>query len=208
MIARLAGPALALALAGCTGPTAAGQLFVDMKFLDTPDQGDWRERASMRYPMDVAVIYGARLSYSRPPDVVRAAEIPKGGDPRLLLRASRALSPGTRLVFLATAQQPAPGGVADVPVYQLALECDPTPIDTPGDLKGCAGYFVRVTRQWPAEIYEVAKATVTLIPEGGIARGRMRVDSKADKQQVKLDGEFTATVAEVGVVGPPLVEAK
>src|SRR5215211_9024776 len=99
--------------------------------------------------------------------------------PQKLMRAGRTLATGDGVVLLGTVrmQESFGGATAALALYSVALACGPTNLDLPGDLKGCKGYLMRVTRQWPAEVYALEEATVSLIPEGGTARGRMRAQS-------------------------------
>jgi hypothetical protein len=197
-------------LTGCVTSNTRMPL-VDMKFISTPDKGEWTERANESHPLRVAIIRGARLTYPRPSDLLKAAEAPNGGSPQLILRAGRALSPGTGIVVLGTsrslADEAMSGSVTDLAVYQLGLECEAADIDAPGDLRNCTGYFLRVAHTWPAEVYEVRKATVSVLPEGGSARGRLHLQSAPAGLTVQLDGEFMASLVELGVIGPPLVQA-
>src|SRR5207245_11730466 len=100
---------------------------------------------------------------------------------------------GTGVVVLGTARSleegAMSGSIADLAVYQLGLQCEAADIDVPGDLRNCAGYLLRVGKTWPAEVYEIAEATISLIPEGGTARGRVRIKSAQAGLTVQLDGE-------------------
>ncbi len=201
-------PFAALAFLACASCAAgSGSVpVVDMKFLETPENAPSRERASGKFPLTVALVRGARLTYARVGEILKAAETPAGGSPQLLLRASRSLAPGAGVVLLGTARSlesgSSSGSATDLAIYQLALQCDPSDVDAPGELRNCAGYFLRVGKVWPAEVYEVEKPTVTLIPEGGTARGRARVKSKPAGFAAELDGEFVATMLEIGAVAP------
>lgn len=188
---------------GCAARTAQLPV-VAMHFYESPPDAAPRERLSERSTLSVAVIGDATLRYMRPAELLKAAEVPGGGDPRLLMRAARTLSPASGVVLLGTARATGTGGGAtDLAVYQLALACERADLEAPGDLKGCAGYVVRSTREWPAEVYGLDEATVAIIPEGGTARGRVRAKSGLGVFRVELEGEFSASIAELAGAPPP-----
>ena len=187
----------ALALTGC-GLRTAGYPAVDMRFYETPPEAPPKERFHHRFPLNVAVIGDAALQYKRPAELLKAAEGETGGDPQKLMRAGRTLAAGDGVVLLGTvrAQESSDGATAALALYSVALGCERTSLDAPGDLKGCRGYLMRVTRQWPAEVYALEDATVSLIPEGGTARGRMRAKSAPGEFKADVEGEFTASVVQ------------
>jgi hypothetical protein len=199
MRARASWVALAaLAVSGCAW-RSAGVPAVDMRFYETPPEAPPKQRLHHRFPMNVALIGDAALQYQRPAELLKAAETDTGGDPQKLMRAGRTLAPGDGVVLLGTvrAQESSGGATAALALYSVALGCERTNLDAPGDLKGCKGYLMRVTRQWPAEVYALEEATVSVIPEGGTARGRMRARSAPGGFKADIEGEFTASVVQL-----------
>lgn len=190
--------AVVLALTGASCAPTGRHLHVDVRLLETPGGAAPRERAAGRLLLNVAIVRNARLAHARTAEILKAAETPQGGSPQRLMRASRSLAAGPGVVFLGTARIQDPTEVGQLDVFQLALSCESADIDLPGDLNGCAGYFLRVPRTWPAEVYEVPRATVSLLPEGGTARGRVRARSAPAGFAAEVDGEFTATLIEFG----------
>jgi len=185
----------ALAVAGC-GARAASFPTMEMRFYETPPEAAPKQRLHHKFFMNVALIGDAALQYTRPAELLKAAEGDSGGDPQKLMRAGRTLATGDGVVLLGTVrmQESFGGATAALALYSVALACGPTNLDLPGDLKGCKGYLMRVTRQWPAEVYALEEATVSLIPEGGTARGRMRAQSAPGGFKADVEGEFTASV--------------
>jgi hypothetical protein len=188
----------AVAAVGCAA-RSANLPSMEMRFYETPADAAPKERLRHTAVMNVALIGDAALHYTRPSELLKAAETEAGGDPQKLMRAGRTLAPGEGVVLLGTvrAHDGASGGTAALALYSLALGCQRTDLDAPGDLKGCKGYLMRVTRTWPAEVYELENATVSLIPEGGTARGRMKAHSAAGAFSADVEGEFTASVVEL-----------
>jgi hypothetical protein len=187
----------ALALSGCAA--RGSQLpSVEMRFLESPEKGVLKERMQEEFVLNTALIGDATLRYLRPSELLKAAESGAGkGDPQKLMRAARTLAPGEGVVLLGTVRSEASGGgSAKLAVYSLALACGKTDLDTPGDLRGCKGYVLRVTREWPAEVYALEDITVSLIPEGGTAKGRIRARSEPGAFEARLEGEFSASVVE------------
>jgi hypothetical protein len=189
---------VAVAAAGC-GLRSSGFPAVDMRFYETSPEAPPKERFRHRFPMNVSVIGDAALQYQRPAELLKAAESEGGGDPQKLMRAGRTLAPGDGVVLLGTvrAQESSDGATAALALYSVALGCERTSLDAPGDLKGCRGYLMRVTRQWPGEVYALEDATVSLIPEGGTARGRMRAKSAPGGFKAEVEGEFIASVVQL-----------
>jgi hypothetical protein len=60
---------------------------------------------------------------------------------------------------------------------------------------------LRVTRTWPAEVYALPEATVSLIAEGGTAHGRIRAKSEPGAFTSELEGEFAASIVELSPGG-------
>ncbi|HZA14688.1 MAG TPA: hypothetical protein VE618_09330 [Myxococcaceae bacterium] len=196
--------AIAIAAAGCASRSASLPA-MEMRFYETSADAAPKERLHHKAFMNVALIGDAALHYTRPSELLKAAETDAGGDPQKLMRAGRTLAPGDGVVLLGTvrANDGAGGGTAALALYSVALGCQRTDLDAPGDLKGCRGYLMRVTRTWPAEVYELENATVSLIPEGGTARGRMKAQSAAGGFRADVEGEFTASVLELSRVQAP-----
>ncbi|WP_163992413.1 hypothetical protein [Pyxidicoccus caerfyrddinensis] len=176
---------------------------VEMRFLESPEKGVLRERLQEEFVLNTALIGDATLRYLRPSELLKAAESGTGqGDPQKLMRAARTLAPGEGVVLLGTVRsEAAGGGSAKLAVYSLALACGKTDLDRPGDLRGCKGYVLRVTRAWPAEVYALQDVTVSLIPEGGTAKGRIRARSEPGAFEAWLEGEFSASVVELAGSG-------
>ena len=61
--------------------------------------------------------------------------------------------------------------------------------------------MLRVLRTWPAEVYELQDATVSLISEGGTAHGRLRAASGPGAFKAELEGEFAASIVELSTGG-------
>lgn len=173
---------------------------VEMRFLESPEKGVLRERGQEEFVLNTALIGDATLRYLRPSELLKAAESGTAGqgDPQKLMRAARTLAPGEGVVLLGTVRREASGGgSAKLAVYSLALACGKTDLDKPGDLRGCKGYVLKVTRAWPAEVYALEDITVSLIPEGGTAKGRIRARSEPGAFEARLEGEFTASLVEL-----------
>jgi hypothetical protein len=189
---------VALAAAGC-GARSSSLPSMEMRFYEMPADAAPKERLHHKAFMIVALIGDAALHYTRPSELLKAAETPAGGDPQKLMRAARTLTPGEGVVLLGTVRAYEEGGgtAAGLALYSVALGCQRTDLDVPGDLKGCKGYLMRVTRTWPAEVYALEDAMVSLIPEGGTARGRMKAQSAAGGFRADVEGEFTAAVLEL-----------
>lgn len=190
--------ALLVVVSGCTARSAQLPV-VQMRFYETPSDGAAKERINEQFALNVAVIGDATLRYTRPSELLNAAETAAGGDPVLLMRAGRTLTPGEGVVLLGTvrSQEAAGGSASTVSVYTLALACDQAELDKPGDLKSCKGYVMRVPKTWPGEVYAIEDATVTIIPEGGTARGRIHAKSVPGGFKAELEGEFAASVVEL-----------
>lgn len=179
---------------------------VEMRFYETPGEAAPVERIKEKFTFNVTLISDASLRYFSPADLLKAAETSSGdGSPQKLMRAGRSLTPGDGVVLLGTvrSQEAAGGSAANIAMYSLALTCGKADLDQPGDLKDCRGYVMRVTRTWPGEVYEIAEATVTLIPEGGTAKGRIKARSVPGGFKAELDGEFAATI--VDLLGPSAI---
>jgi hypothetical protein len=192
----------ALVLSGCAARSS--QLpSVEMRFLEAPEKGVLKERMQEEFVLNTALIGDATLRYTRPSELLKAAESGTGqGDPQKLMRAARTLAPGEGVVLLGTVRSEASGGgSAKLAVYSLALSCGKTDLDRPGDLRGCKGYVLRVTRTWPAEVYALEDVTVSLIPEGGTAKGRIRARSEPGAFEARLEGEFSASIVELAEGG-------
>jgi hypothetical protein len=105
--------------------------------------------------------------------------------------------PGEGVVLLGTVRNTSGGGSANLAIYSLALACEKANLDQPGDVRGCKGYVLRVTRTWPAEVYALTEATVSLITEGGTAHGRIRAKSEPGAFKAEVEGEFAASIVEL-----------
>lgn len=191
---------LAAGTLGCA--TTPKQSSVELRFAELQDNALPRERTKETQTLSVALIGGAQLKFKTPAELLKAAEPPEGGggSPKLLMRAGRSFIPGTGLVFYGTARSTEAtstgGSVAQLVIYELALGCEPTDPEAPGDLKACTGYLLRVPNQWPGEVYEITEVTASIIPLGGTTSGRIRARSKQSGFAVELEGEFTASVLE------------
>lgn len=178
---------------------------VNMRFYETPPQAAPVERINEKFTLNATLIGHARLRHQKPAELLNAAETASGGDPQLLMRAGRTLKPAPGVVLFATVRsaEVASGSAAGLALYEVALGCDPADVDQPGDLKNCAGYLMRVTRTWPAEVYEIDPASVTLsiIPEGGTTRGRLRASTVPGGFKADVEGEFTATIVDLAPSG-------
>ncbi|MFL5320184.1 MAG: hypothetical protein ACJ790_11055 [Myxococcaceae bacterium] len=169
---------------------------VDVRYYET-SEGKAHERSSEQQSLNAALIRGSALQYKKATELLKAAETPEGGNPQQLMRAGRTLSNGDGVVLLATVRGESSGGSATkLAVFQVALNCDAAAFDGPGDLKNCNGYAMRVPKTWPAEVYDLQNVTVSIIPEGGTARGRMHGKSVDGNFGVELDGEFSASLVE------------
>jgi hypothetical protein len=187
-----------LAAAGCAARSAALPT-VEVRLAQTPAEEAPRERLRERLSFNVTLIDRARLRYERPAELLGAAASDEGGDPQRLMQAGRSLHPGHGVVLLGTVRSSERGGgsKASVLVYQLALGCPGAVLEGPGDLKDCRGYLLRVPRTWPAEVYELEGVTLTLIPDGGTASGRLRARSVPGGFRAELEGEFLASRVEL-----------
>ncbi|RJS15972.1 hypothetical protein DRW03_31910 [Corallococcus sp. H22C18031201] len=191
----------ALAAMGLSGCVAGGaRPAVQMRFFESPAGGATHERVHEAGILNATLMGAANLRYLRPAELLKAAETGAGqGDPQKLVRAARTLVPGEGVVLLGTVRGEATGGsTATRAIYSLALACARTDLDSPGDLRDCQGYVLRVTRTWPAEVYALQGATVSLISEGGTAHGRIRAHSEPGAFKAELEGEFAASVLELG----------
>jgi hypothetical protein len=171
-----------------------------MRFYETPSQGGARQRLHEEVLLNATLIGDAGLRYLKPSELLKAAETEGGqGDPQKLMRAARTLTPGEGVVLLGTVRSTASGGRSEnLAIYSIALACAKTDLDRPGDLRDCKGYVLRVTRKWPAEVYAIQEATVSLISEGGTAHGRIRAKSEPGAFKAELEGEFAASIVELG----------
>lgn len=169
---------------------------VEMRYYESNDGKD-SNRSVEHESLNASLIRGANLQYKKATELLKAAETPEGGSPQQLMRAGRTLSQGEGTVLLATVRGGTSGGSStQLAVFQVALSCEQTNFDSPGDLKNCSGYAMRVPKTWPAEVYDVQNATVSIIPEGGTARGRLHAKSAPGSFGVELDGEFSASLVE------------
>jgi hypothetical protein len=198
---RLAWTA-ALAAVFATGCAARSAQLpgLDLRFYETPANAAPRERIHEEVLLNATLIGDAGLRYLKPAELLKAAETDAGkGDPQKLMRAARTLTPGDGVVLLGTVRnQSASGSSTDIAIYSLALSCAKTDLDRPGDLRDCKGYVLRVTRQWPAEVYAIQDATVSLISDGGTAHGRIRAKSEPGAFKAEVEGEFAASILELG----------
>lgn len=176
---------------------------LEMRFYESPKEGSAKERLHEEFILNATLLGDASLRYLKPSELLKAAETGSGqGDPKKLMRAARTLVPGEGVVLLGTVRGTAAGGSsANLAIYSLALACEKTDLDQPGDLRGCKGYVLRVTRTWPAEVYALQEATVSLISESGTAHGRLRATSEPGAFKVELEGEFAASIVELGPGG-------
>lgn len=184
--------------AGC-GAHSSQHRTVEMRFSETPSGQPARQRVHQKFALNASLIGEAALHYHKASELLNAAEGPAGGEWQKLLRAGRTLEPGQGIVLLATARahEEAGGATSSLASYSIALGCAKADLDAPGDLTDCRGYLMRVTRQWPGEVYEIESATVSLIPEGGTARGRLRAKSAPGGFAAEVEGEFTASILEL-----------
>jgi hypothetical protein len=199
MTSRIVFSALMVLIAGGCSLRTANARSVEMRFYETPEDAPAAERLNQRLTLNAALISDAALHFKRPSELLKAAETSAGGDPQKLMRAARTLAVGQGVVFLGTVRAPeASGGAKAVQaLYSVALGCEPSNLDAPGDLKGCKGYLMRVTRQWPAEVYGLEDATLSLIPDGGTAHGRLKAKSTPGAFKAEIEGEFTASVVQL-----------
>lgn len=177
---------LAVSSLGCVSQR---QLLMDIHFVQGADT-----RASYREPVSAVMVRGARLRYQKPAELLNAAN----EDLQALMSAGRSAVPGDGVVVLATLRTEQTGGSSTtLVVVMIALECAAADLDKPGSLEGCHGYAMRVPRQWPGEVYGIASATISLIPEGGTAHGRLRAKSEDSTFVVDIDGELVASILEI-----------
>lgn len=182
--------------AGCTGAKEARLPTLEVRYLQL-SEGKSEERSKDREHLNATLIQGAQLQHKKAVDLLRAAETTEGGSPQKLMRAGRTLTSGEGVVLLGTVRREASGGSATtVSVFQLAVQCAAASVDEPGALKDCNGYVMRVPKTWPAEVYDLTNATVSILPEGGSARGRLNAKSVPSNFSIELDGEFTASLVE------------
>lgn len=183
---------------GCAARSSRLQV-LEMRFYETPSGGAAKERFHEESVLNATLVGDASLRYFRPSELLKAAETSSGGDPQKLMRAARTLVPGEGVVLLGTVRSGAAGGASTkLAIYSLALACEKTDLDSPGDLRGCKGYVLRATRTWPAEVYALEETTVSLISEGGTAHGRIRAKSEPGAFKAELEGEFAASIVELG----------
>jgi hypothetical protein len=169
-----------------------------MRFYETPAERAAKKRIHEEFTLNATLLGDASLRYLRPAELLKAAETDSGqGDPQKLMRAARTLVPGEGVVLLGTVRNTSRGGSANLAIYSLALACEKADLDQPGDLRGCKGYVLRVTRTWPAEVYAIPEATVSLITEGGTAHGRIRAKSEPGAFKAEVEGEFAASIVEL-----------
>lgn len=205
MKVHLAGAAAlaAVLISGCAARSS--QLpGLEMRFYEAPGGGAARKRLHEEFTLNATLLKDARLRYLKPTELLKAAETGSGqGDPQRLMRAARTLTPGGGVVLLGTVRSAAAGGgSSNLAIYSLALACESADLDQPGDLRGCRGYMLRVTRTWPAEVYALPEATVSLITEGGTAHGRLRAKSEPGAFNAEVEGEFAASIVELSLAGP------
>jgi hypothetical protein len=192
----------AVAVSGCAAQNS--QLpAMEMRFYESPAEAAPKERFHEKFILNATLMGSAGLRYLKPAELLKAAETGSNrGDPQKLMRAARTLVPGEGVVLLGTVRNEATGGgAANLAIYSLALACEKTDLDQPGDLHGCKGYVLRVTRTWPAEVYALQDATVSLISESGTAHGRLRAKSEPGAFKAELEGEFAASIVELGSGG-------
>lgn len=181
----------------CTTARESRQKTMDVRYLAKVEGRD-EERSFTRDSLNATLILGARVKHQKAVELLRAAETPEGGSPAKLLRAGRTLVGGEGVVLLGTVRSEATGGSATtVTVFQIAVECAAATVDVPGELKDCNGYVMRVPRQWPAEVYDISNVTISILPESGLATGRINARSTPSAFSVAIDGEFAATIAEL-----------
>jgi|GEM_PF-3430521 hypothetical protein len=201
MTMRLAWSAAlaAVVVSGCAA-RSSGLPGLEMRFYESPKDGAPKQRIKEEFTLNATLMGDASLRYLKPAELLKAAETASGkGDPQKLMKAARTLVPGEGVVLLGTVRNTASGGGStNLAIYSLALACDKTDLDRPGDLRGCKGYVLRVLRTWPAEVYELKDATVSFISEGGTAHGRIRAASEPGAFKAELEGEFAASIVELG----------
>ena len=199
----LIGLSLCALLASSSGCVAKGTPLpvVAMNFYKL-NAGAREERFAGEFPLTVSLLAGVKLKFSKASELLAVAE----KDPRRLMRAARSLEISNNVVLLGTvrSQELSSGSAAGVAIYQVAFTCDASDLESPGDLRNCSGYVLRVTRTWPGEIYEVAKATISVIPEGGTAVGSLTAASDTDAENtVRLSGGFVSSLAQLGTGALP-----
>lgn len=194
--------ALAAVVSGCAARSATLP-GLEMRFYETPTGGAAKERIHEEFTLNATLMGDANLRYLKPAELLKAAETGSArGDPQKLMRAARTLVPGDGVVLLGTVRNTSGGGGStNLAIYSLALACEKTDLDRPGDLRGCKGYVLRVLRTWPAEVYEIQSATVSFISDGGTAHGRIRAASEPGAFKAELEGEFAASIVELGSGG-------
>ena len=186
-------------LLGCSGAKDARYPTMEIRYFEL-SEGQSKERSKNQEQLNATLIHGAQLQHKKAVDLLRAAETPEGGSPARLMKAGRTLVAGDGVVLLGTVRHEASGGSATAKsVLSVALSCSAASFDEPGDLKDCNGYLMRVPKTWPAEVYDITGATVSIRPEGGVARGRIHGKSNPGTFSVELDGEFAASLAEYTV---------
>lgn len=203
MITRLAVLAVP-ALAWCACGAHSSQLpAVNLRLYETPPQAAPSQRLDENFTLSATLIDHARIGYRTPAELLKAAETSAGeGSPQKLLQAGRSLVAGPGVTLVGTVRTDTSGGSAQhLAQFLLALSCAPANLDEPGDLKDCQGYLLRVTQRWPAEVYAIDQSTVTLIPDGGTARGRLRARSVPGAFKAEFEGEFTATLLDLQPTG-------
>lgn len=191
--------AAAAALVGC-GARSSQLPAVEMRFYETPNEAAPVERIKEKFTLNATLIGDATLQYLKPSDLLKAAETRTGdGDPQKLMRAGRSLVPGDGTVLLGTVRsnESSGGSTSGLATYTVALTCAKQDLDQPGDLRDCKGYVMRVTRTWPSEVYAIDSATVSLIPEGGTAKGRVKARSVPGGFKAELEGEFAASIVQL-----------
>lgn len=182
---------LAVLSLGCV---TGGQLMMDIRFSQAAET-----RASYHEPVSAVVVRGARLRYQKPSELLNAAS----ENLQLLMSAGRSVVPADGVVVMATVRaEQTRGSSTTLVVVMVALECAGASLDTPGSLAGCKGYALRVPRQWPGEVYGIASATVSLIPEGGTAHGRLRARSEDGPFVAEFEGELAANILEITASAP------
>jgi hypothetical protein len=187
----------AAALTGC-GAHVAHVPALEMRFLETPMNALATERASEKLTMNVSLITDTKLRYLQPAELLKAAETTSGMDSQRLLKAGRTVIPGEGVVLLGTVRaQNARSSTTNLAVYTLALACAPAKLEQPGDLQNCQGYLLRVLRTGPGEVYGIDKATVSVIPEGGTAQGRLRAQTIPGGFKAEIQGDFAASILDV-----------
>jgi hypothetical protein len=199
----------AVVVTGCAVRNSQLQA-LEMRFYETPANAAPKERFREQFVLNATLVGEASLRYFKPTELLKAAETGaiNKGDPQKLMRAARTLVPGEGVVLLGTVRSGSSGGSsANLAIYSLALACDKTDLDQPGDLRGCKGYVLRATKTWPAEVYALQDTTVSFIPEGGTAHGRIRAKSEPGTFNAQLEGEFSASIVELGSGGATAADA-